>query len=112
MSNKWIKKGDKVIVLAGNEKGKMGSVVFRKPESVVIQGVNIRKKHAKAKTQGAQSGILEIEAPIHISNVSICTDEGKAIKLKVKQNKDGNKELVYTLGSKEIVYRQIKTNKK
>ncbi len=105
--SKWIKKGDKVVVLAGNEKGKMGNVIFRKPERVVIQGINIRKKHAKRKDQAARSNILEIECPIHISNVCLCTEDGKPVKLKVKLDKDGNKQLYYTLEGKEIVHRKI-----
>jgi large subunit ribosomal protein L24 len=108
--NKWIKKGDKVVVIAGNDKGRTGSVLSRKGERILIQGINIRKKHAKRKTPAATKDIMEIEVPIHISNVSICNDDGKPVKLKIRSGSDGNKELFYVDGSKEIVYRQVKKN--
>ncbi|MFY7843110.1 MAG: 50S ribosomal protein L24 [Rhabdochlamydiaceae bacterium] len=106
MSNKWIKKGDKVVVIAGNEKGKTGLVVMKKVDRIVIQGVNLRKKHAKRTSDAPRPNILEIEAPIHISNVSLCNDEGKPIKLKVRFN-DGKKELFYRLNGKEELFRSI-----
>jgi large subunit ribosomal protein L24 len=105
--SKWIKKGDKVIVIAGNEKGKTGEVLVRKEDRVVIQGVNIRKKHVKRRTRTAHSEIMEIEAPLHISNVSLCNQEGSPIKVKVRFTEDGNKELYYLDGKKEVVHRKI-----
>ena len=58
-----IKKGDTVQVLSGNDKGKKGEVleVIPKTEKIVVKGVNIRKKHVKARKQGEESGILSIE---------------------------------------------------
>lgn len=105
--SKWIRKGDKVVVLAGNEKGQVGTVLRRLEERVVIEGLNIRKKHVKPK-QKMQSGIVEMEAPIHISNVSICNEEGKPVKIKVKYDKEGKKQLVYTSAGKEVIYRDLK----
>lgn len=66
-----IKKGDKVKVLAGNEKGKTGVVlkVLPKEEKVIVEGLNIVKRHRKARKQGEAGKIVEISAPIHISNV-------------------------------------------
>jgi large subunit ribosomal protein L24 len=105
--SKWIKKDDKVVVIAGNDKGKVGTVLSRTGERVIIQGVNIRKKHTKRKTRVAASDILEREMPIHISNISLCNDAGKPVKIKVKLN-DGNKTLFYVDAGKEVVHRQIK----
>lgn len=107
MSNKWIRKNDLVVVIAGNEKGKKAKVLARKDDRVLLQGINMRKKHMKRtqKTQGAQ--ILEIEEPIHISNVQFCDDDGKRLKMKVKQNKEGQRELVYQSNGKEVVFRPI-----
>ena len=105
--SKWIKKGDKVVVIAGNEKGKSGEVLSRKEDRVVLQGINIRKKHAKRRTKTAASEIIELEMPIHVSNVSLCNADGKPVKVKVKVSKSGAKELFYTEGGKEIKYRQV-----
>lgn len=104
--SKWIKKGDKVVVIAGNDKGKTGDVIRTKGERIVIQGINIRKKHAKRKTKAPGAEILEMEFPIHISNVSLCDPDGKPIKVKVRQV-EGKKELVYLEKGKEITLRQL-----
>jgi large subunit ribosomal protein L24 len=105
--SKWIRKGDKVVVIAGNDKGKTGTVIARSADRVLIQGVNIRKRHLKAKNKAAGSQIIEMERPIHISNVSICNENGKAVKLKVKLNEDGSRDLVYKNNGSVTVYRNI-----
>jgi len=68
-----IKRGDRVVVIAGKDRGKRGEVrsVDRKHERVVVEGVNMVKKHQRARTQFQQSQIIEREAPIHISNVML-----------------------------------------
>lgn len=110
MSNKWIRKGDKVVVLAGNEKGNVGNVRAREGDRVIIEGLNIRKKHVKPK-QKMQPGIVEMESPMHISNISLCNEEGKPVKIKAKISKDGAKKLVYMDAGKEVVYRDLKKKK-
>jgi len=75
-----IKKGDTVLVIAGNEKGRTGAVLRRKGDRIAIQGINIRKKHVKKRAQVQTPGIIEIEVPVHISNVCLCDGEGKKIK--------------------------------
>lgn len=110
--SKWIKKGDKVVVIAGNDKGKTGEVLSRTEDRIMIQGVNIRKKHAKRKTKTGTSEILEMERPIHISNVSFCTPDGQAVRLRVRESTKGGKELFYVDGDKEVAYRQVKTSVK
>ena len=105
--SKWIRKGDKVVVTAGNDKGKTGSVIARSADRVLVQGVNIRKRHLKPKNKAAGSQIIEMERPIHISNVSICDDNGKAVKLKVKLNEDGSRDLIYKNNGSVTVYRNI-----
>ncbi len=104
--SKWIKKGDKVIVTSGNYAGKIGEVLSRKDDRVVIQGVNIRKKHMKRRTESGPGEIIEMEKPIQVSNVSICNAEGKPVRLKAKMV-DGQKQLYYKDGQKEIVHRQF-----
>ena len=75
-----IKVGDTVQVITGSNKGKEGKVlkVLRKDNRVLIDGVNIVKKHVKPNATNETGGILEVEAPIHVSNVSVIKEEKKA----------------------------------
>ncbi len=68
-----IKKGDKVVVITGSDKGKRGEVltVFPKAERAVVQGVNVAKKHVKPQGMGKPGGIIEQEATIHLSNLAL-----------------------------------------
>jgi large subunit ribosomal protein L24 len=68
-----VRKNDTVQVLAGREKGKQGKVmrVLPKEKRVVIEGVNIRKRHTKPRRQGEQAGIVEFPAPLYVSNVAV-----------------------------------------
>lgn len=68
-----IKKNDTVMVISGNDRGKTGKVlkVFPKESRLIVEGINIRKRHTKPSQKNPQGGILEKEAPIHISNVMI-----------------------------------------
>ncbi len=85
-----IKKGDQVIVLSGDDKGKTGEVVKAMPKEgkVVVQGVNLVKRHTKP-SQTTPGGIVTKEAPIHVSNVALAV-EGKATKIAYKEI-DGKK---------------------
>ncbi|MBN2478620.1 MAG: 50S ribosomal protein L24 [Parachlamydiales bacterium] len=105
--SKWIKKGDKVLVIAGNDKGKVGEVMKKGNDRVVVQGVNLRKKHIKKTGQTQASQIVEMEMPIHISNVAFVDANDKKIKPKVKMTEQG-KKLVYLYGDKERILREIK----
>ena len=104
--SKWIKKGDKVIILCGNDRGKTGEVMARSGDSVVVRGINIRQKHVKPKDRSGEGRLEKKEMPVHISNVSICSAEGKPVSLKVRVV-DGTKELYYKNGQTEVVHRQI-----
>lgn len=106
--SKWIRKGDKVVVIAGNDKGKSGEVISRNENRVIVQGVNIRKKHAKRRDKTPGTEILEMEMPFHISNVALCNTDGKAVKPKVRVSKNGTKELFYFEGDKEVALRQVR----
>lgn len=68
-----IRRGDRVVVIAGKDRGKRGEVreVINKTQRVVVVGVNIVKKHQRARQAGQQSQIVEREAPLHISNVML-----------------------------------------
>lgn len=81
-----IKKGDKVIVISGDAKGKTGTVakVDREKMRVVVEGLNMATKHTKPSAQNPQGGIVKEEAPIHISNVALISD-GKATRVGRKE---------------------------
>ena len=88
-----IKKGDTVLVISGREKGKQGTVlkVLRRESRVLVQGVNMVKRHTRP-SQVSAGGVLEKEAPVHISNIAfVDPKEGGATKLGVKFLKDGRK---------------------
>ena len=89
-----IKKNDNVEVLAGKDKGKRGSVVriIPKKDKVIVSGVNIVKKAMKRRSQQDQGGIVEVEAPLHFSNVGVvCKKCGRPVKIGYKI--DGDKKV-------------------
>ena len=79
-----LKKGDKVVVIAGSNKGKEGTITKVLDEKVIIEGVNLRKKHLKPKNNNGTGEIIEQEAPIHASNVMIIDPKTKKPK-KIKK---------------------------
>ena len=85
-----VKVGDKVKVLAGKDKGKEGRVLvtLKKKDRVVVEGVNIVKKHMKPSRMNETGGILEVENPIHVSNVKVVTEEKKAKTTKKSTKKE------------------------
>lgn len=68
-----IKKGDTIMVIAGSDKGKKGTVAksFPKTSQIVVEGINIKKKHQKAKTSDGVGKVVDIAKPIHVSNVKL-----------------------------------------
>jgi large subunit ribosomal protein L24 len=92
-----IRKGDTVMVIAGEDKGKTGRVLSVDAEKnrVIVEKVNFVKRHTKARGQGQQGGILEKEAPVHISNVQLYDAKaGKGVRVGVRLSKDGKRERV------------------
>lgn len=69
----FVKKNDKVKVIAGKDKGKEGVIekVFPNKDRVIVKGVNVIKKHQKPSNANPNGGIIEVEAPIHVSNVML-----------------------------------------
>ena len=100
-----IRKGDEVIVITGRDKGKRGKVSLRASDShLLIEGVNIVKKHAKPNPmKGTTGGIIEKAMPIHQSNVAIFNAAtGKADRVGVKLQADGKRVRVYKSSGEEI----------
>ena len=92
-----ITKGDTVRVMRGEDKGKEGTVirVFLKKGRVTVDGVNIVKRHRKARRPEEQSGIIEMPAPIHLSNVMLLDPKtGAPTRLRARIDTDGTKERV------------------
>jgi len=83
MGNIKIKRDDKVLVIAGEHKGLEGKVVrvIRDQNKAIVEGINLIKKHSKPTAQNPQGGIIEKEAPIHISNLSLTTPDGEATRV-------------------------------
>jgi len=89
-----IKKGDKVVVLSGKDKGKTGEVLRSMPKDmkVVVSGVNVHARHRKASQANPQSGIERKEAPMHVSKVALADPKsGKPTRVRFETNKDGKK---------------------
>ena len=87
-----LKKGDKVVVIAGANKGKSGKITKVLDEKVIIEGVNICKKHLKPKNNNGTGEIIEVERPIHASNVMLVDPKtNKPTKVKIDFDKNGKK---------------------
>ncbi len=87
MSKLHIKKNDTVIVLAGKDKGKKGKVqkVLVEDQRVIVEGINMVSKNQKPSAKNPQGGIVKIEAPIHVSNVSLIDPKsGKPTRVSIK----------------------------
>lgn len=105
--SKKICKGDQVIAMTGNNRGNIGTVLSIVGTKVIVQGLNVRKKHVKPTQLAPQGGVVEREMPIHLSNLRVCVN-GKPVKLKTRVLENGGKELYYMDGDKAVSYREIK----
>ena len=90
-----IRKGDRVVVIAGKDKGRTGEVIRMIPteERAVVRGINVARRHQR-QTARDQGGIVTKEMPIHLSNIAIATPDGKSTKVAFRLNKDGVKQRV------------------
>ncbi|MFQ5582885.1 MAG: 50S ribosomal protein L24 [Calditrichia bacterium] len=91
---KKIKKNDTVLVISGNDRGVRGKVlkVFPARDRIIVEGVNLIKRHTRPTQQMPQGGIIQKEAPIHISNVKVITPKSNvATRVGIRQLKDGSK---------------------
>ena len=87
-----LKTGDKVVVVSGSNKGKEGKITKILDNKVIIEGVNIVKKHLKPKNNNGTGEIIEMEAPIHVSNVMLSDPKTKKpTKVKIEKDSKGKK---------------------
>ncbi|MCH7790796.1 MAG: 50S ribosomal protein L24 [Planctomycetes bacterium] len=103
-----VRKGDTVMITAGDQRGKVGEIkrVIPKSDRVIVQGVNLRTKHLKPTRINPQGGIITKEAPIHISNVSPVVD-GRPVRVRFKTRDDGSKLRVSATKDEKTIGREI-----
>jgi large subunit ribosomal protein L24 len=100
-----VRKGDRVRVMRGNERGKEGTVlrVDREKNRVVVEGINLRKRHMRPSAVSPEGGIITFEAPISASNVMLLDPaSGEPTRVRVKQNDDGTKDRVAAKSGRAI----------
>jgi len=98
-----IKTGDTVQVITGDYKGTEGKVleVLTDKNKAIVEGVNIVKRHTKPSTKNPQGGIVEKEAPIHISNLSLLTKKGETTRVGYRM--DGDKKVRFSKKSNQVI---------
>lgn len=108
MAMQRIKKGDEVIAVAGKDRGRRGTVIgIRGDDRVLVEGLNIAKKHVKPNpNEGVQGGIEEKEMPIHISNIMLYnaqTEKGGRVGYKWLEDGEGKRKVRYFKSNDEVV---------
>ena len=91
MNNMYLKKGDTVAIISGEDKGKTGKIltVIPKKNKIVVEGVNVRSKHVKPRKQGEEGGIIKVECAINASKANlVCPKCGKVTRNGYKIEKD------------------------
>lgn len=106
-----IRKGDTVVVIAGDSRyhGKKGRVlaVYPKTRRLLVEGVNFVQRHTKPSGQNQQGGIVQKEAPVHVSNVMAwCASEDKPSKIVMKRLEDGTRVRVYKINGETVKDKQ------
>lgn len=110
--SKKVRAGDTVVITTGACKGQNGKVLRCIDDKVVVQGINMCKKHVKKSERNPQGGIIEMEKPVHVSNVCPCDASGNPLKLKVRVSESGEKELCYEQNGELVVWRSMKHDEK
>lgn len=102
-----IKKGDEIIVRTGKDKGRRGTVLETRGERVVVEGVNVAKKHVKPDpNRGIQGGIVDTEMPIHISNVALYnpdTEKGSRVGFRFLEENGTRRKVRYFKSNNEVI---------
>jgi large subunit ribosomal protein L24 len=89
-----VKKNDRVKLIAGKDRGKIGKVLYvdRKKQRVIVEGLNLVKKTKRPDQQNQKGGIIDIEAPVHVSNVMlVCPKCDRAVRVRKKQLENGKR---------------------
>ncbi|MBO6879747.1 50S ribosomal protein L24 [Winogradskyella sp.] len=103
MTKLKIKSGDTVQIIAGDHKGSEGKVlkVLKDKNKAIVEGVNMVKKHTKPSAQNPQGGIVEKEASIHMSNLSLLTSKGETTRVGYRM--DGDNKVRFSKKSNEVI---------
>jgi len=98
-----IKKGDRVVVLTGKDKGRQGAVlrVFPQESRVLVEGLNMVQRHTRPSQLDPQGGIKHKEAPIHVSNVAVVDSQGKATRVGFRM--EGDKKVRFAKTTGEVI---------
>lgn len=105
MTKLHIKKGDTVVVTAGDNKGEQGKVLVVNVEkqAAIVEGVNLVSKHTRPNTENPKGGIVKQEAPIHVSNLKLVDSKGKASRIGRKLDEKTGKSVRYSKKSGEVI---------
>lgn len=100
-----IKKGDNVMVIAGDSKGQQGRVLLVNvdKETAIVEGINMVSKHTKPNADNPKGGIIHKEAPIRISNLMLVDSKGKATRIRKQLDEKTNKMLRVSIKSGEVI---------
>lgn len=100
-----IKKGDTVMVIAGDSKGQQGRVLLVDidKDKAMVEGVNMLKKHSRPTNKTPKGGIIEKEAPIHVSNLKVIDGSGKPTRIGRKIDEKSNKSVRYSKKTGEVI---------
>ena len=98
-----IRKGDRVVVLTGKDKGRQGAVskVFPKESRLLVDGLNMVQRHTRPSQGDPQGGIKSKEAPLHVSNVAVVDSKGKATRVGFRM--DGDKKVRFAKTTGEVI---------
>jgi len=98
-----IKKGDRVVLLAGRDKGRQGTVLSVSPKEgrVLVQGLNMVQRHTRPSQTDPQGGIKNKEAPLHVSNVAIVDSKGKATRVGFRE--EAGKKVRFAKSTGEVI---------
>ena len=105
MAKLHIKKGDTVLVISGNDRGKQGRVldIDTEKKRAIVEGVNMVKKHTRPNADNPKGGIIESEAAVHISNLKVVDAKGNATRVGRKKDDKTGKTVRYSKKSGEVI---------
>jgi large subunit ribosomal protein L24 len=105
MTKLHVKKGDNVMVIAGNYKGQSGRVltVDMEKQRAIVEGVNLISKHTRPNADNPKGGIIKQEAPVHISNLKVIDKSGKPTRVGRQKDEKTGKSVRYSKKSGEVI---------
>jgi large subunit ribosomal protein L24 len=100
-----IRKGDTVMIIAGDSRGQQGKVlkILTETNKAIVEGINMVAKHTKPNAKSPQGGIVRKEAPVHVSNLMVLDGSGKATRTGKKMDSKKNKSVRYSKKSGEVI---------